>query len=165
MILGKPPGESYSGIRVLVDLSVSIKYTNTGHACQWPWRCCSILLLVAVGYGLPRCGWFGLGCWGSRAKALPSLQLCPTMVMPLAAHPLLEASSWDPFTLLEFSWKTLVLLSALTTSLDVVPLFGGIAVENLLPLPASQRFLSVPCIVTFKSCCLRGSLGLSFLRQ
>ena len=27
-ILGIPPGESYSGIRALVDLSVCIKYTN-----------------------------------------------------------------------------------------------------------------------------------------
>ena len=27
-ILGIPPGESYSGIRALADLSVCIKYTN-----------------------------------------------------------------------------------------------------------------------------------------
>ena len=27
-ILEKPPGESYSGIRALVDLSVCVKYTN-----------------------------------------------------------------------------------------------------------------------------------------
>ena len=27
-ILGIPPGESYNGIRALVDLSVCIKYTN-----------------------------------------------------------------------------------------------------------------------------------------
>ena len=31
-ILGIPPGESYSGIRELADLSVCIKYTNTK---QW----------------------------------------------------------------------------------------------------------------------------------
>ena len=28
MILGMLPGESYSGIRVLADLSVCVKYTN-----------------------------------------------------------------------------------------------------------------------------------------
>ena len=28
-ILGIPPGESYSGIRALADLSVCVKYTNT----------------------------------------------------------------------------------------------------------------------------------------
>ena len=28
-ILGIHPGESYSGIRALVDLSVCVKYTNT----------------------------------------------------------------------------------------------------------------------------------------
>ena len=28
MILGIPPGESYSGIHVLADLSVCVKYTN-----------------------------------------------------------------------------------------------------------------------------------------
>ena len=28
MILGIPPGESYSGIRVLSNLSVCVKYTN-----------------------------------------------------------------------------------------------------------------------------------------
>ena len=28
MILGIPPGESYSGIHALADLSVCVKYTN-----------------------------------------------------------------------------------------------------------------------------------------
>ena len=30
MILGIPPSKSYSGIRTLADLSMSVKYTNSG---------------------------------------------------------------------------------------------------------------------------------------
>ena len=50
-ILGILSGESYSGIRALVDLSVCVKYTNSAHSMV-PWvggrHCVSVVLICCL---------------------------------------------------------------------------------------------------------------------
>ena len=63
-ILGIPPGESYSGIRMLVDLSMCVKYTNT-HVLVVVEICAIIFVLVGfssspnlfLGFGIDLRSW------------------------------------------------------------------------------------------------------------